>query len=148
MFQMEGLVSSSFCVEVQYDKDTRTFSLSGPVGQVNAAIDSIHNNLHQLANQESKLKEAKDLYAKTVWHWIYKDTACVGYQLKAYSELPNFTIERAYCDGKDRLELVTTAGKQYCVDLRTLVEYPATNKGDKVHLIRKELIKGVFAFLF
>ncbi|WAR10453.1 hypothetical protein MAR_035529 [Mya arenaria] len=47
----------------------------------------------------------------------------------------------AYIDNKDTVELTSKDGKVYIIDFKKLVEYQKLNKGDTVHVVRKDVLK-------
>ncbi|WAQ95722.1 PAR14-like protein [Mya arenaria] len=140
--EIDNMVDPRILVDVKFDKNSGIFTLNGPSNQVSAAIDCIHNKMRQYKRQESTQELAKLLYSRIQWHWLCEDRTAQETKEKAYSELPNYAIEMAYKDNKDTVELTSKDGKVYIIDFKKLVEYQKLNKGDTVHVVRKDVLKA------
>ncbi|XP_053406951.1 protein mono-ADP-ribosyltransferase PARP15-like [Mercenaria mercenaria] len=82
---------------------------------------------------------------QNIAQWFYIEVTNTGQEVKPYDRDINLAIETAYRQKKDIVTFLID-GQDYILDFESMEEYPEKNLGDKVKVIRRDLVKGIGTF--
>ena len=134
------MVDPNILVDVKIDKRGAKIIVSGIAKNVLAAQDAIHNGCRDHNREKQTKIEADILYNQIRWH--FEEITATEVKEIEYGKNPNLKIETAYKGKKETVELKDSEGKVYIIDFKELVEYPKSDKTDRVRVIRKDILKG------
>ena len=136
------MVDPNILVDVKIDKRGAKIIVSGIAKNVLAAQDAIHKHCRDHNREKQTKIEADILYNQIRWH--FEEVTATEVKEVEYGKNPNLKIETAYKGNKEIVELKDSEGKVYIIDFKELVEYPKSDKTDRVRVIRKDILKGKY----